>query len=105
MANIARAFTLALAGDAGALATMLSGGEVTAGVVRQDGMYRGYALMHAAASKGHSSVVDLLIRAGADVRARNASGKTPAQLAADKQPSVLAMGPDLQGHLDHRGGH
>lgn len=37
----------------------------------------------AAAIRGHLEVVELLIRAGADVNAASASGRTPVALAAD----------------------
>ena len=67
-----------------------STGNFQANATRQDGMYRGFSLLHAAASKGHVAVADMLLRAGASVTAKNAAGKTPVQLAAEKGHPALA---------------
>ena len=85
-----RAFNLASAGSVAELQSMLSSGEVSASFVRQDGMYKSWTLLHVASSKGHATVVDLLLRAGADPRARNSGGKSAAQLALDKGHGALA---------------
>ena len=86
-----RAFNLAMSGSQAELSNLLSSGEVSASFTRQDGMYKGYSLLHAAASKGQTMVADLLLRAGADPGARNANGKTPSQLAMDKGHAGLAQ--------------
>ena len=85
-----RAFQLSLNGSDAELRGMLASGEVQANATRQDGMYRGFSLLHAAASKGHVAVADMLLRAGASVTAKNAAGKTPVQLAAEKGHPALA---------------
>lgn len=90
MSGITRAFSLALNGSEGELQAMLSSGEVQASAAQTTGMYRGYSLLHAAAAKGQGRCADLLLRAGASPRARNAQGKTPAQLAADKGHAAVA---------------
>ena len=90
-ASAIRAFNLAMSGSQAELSNLLSSGEVSASFTRQDGMYKGYSLLHAAASKGQTMVADLLLRAGADPGARNANGKTPSQLAMDKGHAGLAQ--------------
>ena len=89
-ANTNRAFQLALTGAVPELTAMLSSSEVGPDAVRQDGMYRGWSLLHAAASKGQAGVADVLLRAGASARATNAAGKTAAQMAAEKGHAGLA---------------
>ena len=53
-----RAFQLSLNGSDAELRGMLASGEVQPNATRQDGMYRGFSLLHAAASKGHVAVAD-----------------------------------------------
>ena len=88
-----RAFQLALNGGVSDLMAMIASKEVAPNAVQQSGMYRGFSLLHLAASKGHASVADMLLRAGASALPTNTSGKTAAQLAADKGHIALA------GHL------
>jgi ankyrin repeat protein len=46
-------------------------------------LFRGYPTpLHLAAEKGHKDIVELLLAKGADVNARNFTGKTPLQVAA-----------------------
>ena len=59
MANpVVRAFNLALAGDAKELGAMLTAKDVDASAAREDGMYRGWTLLHAAAGKNHEAAVE-----------------------------------------------
>ena len=87
---IARAFTLALVGSTADLASMVRSGAVEASLVRPDGMFRTWSLLHAAASKGHTACVLMLLSEGAEKAPLNAQGKTPAQLAEAKGFSELA---------------
>ena len=78
------AFQLAQNGATSELAALLQAGEVTADAIRLDGMYKGYSLLHTAAAKGHTSCVEQLLSAGAQVDVCNAQGKTPLMMASDK---------------------
>ena len=91
MDPIVRAFNLALGGNASELSSMLTEGAVSASGCRADGMYKSWSLLHAAASKGHLTVVECLVNAGADVGTLNAKGQTPAQLASSKGHATVAM--------------
>ena len=82
MANpVVRAFNLALAGDAKELGAMLTAKDVDASAAREDGMYRGWTLLHAAAGKNHEAAVEVLLAAGADATLKNPQGRTPAEQA------------------------
>ena len=87
---VAKAFTLSMAGSTADLASMLRSGAVEASLVRADGMYRTWSLLHAAAFKGHTACVRMLLSEGAEKAPINAQGKTPAQLAEAKGFSALA---------------
>ena len=87
----ARAFQLASNGAEAELRAMLSSGEVQASACTTTGMYAGDSLLHIAARKGHTGVATLLIQAGAAVHARNAKGKTAAELAAEKGLGAMTM--------------
>ena len=99
-ATIARAFTLALNGSA-ELAELLMSGTVDASAVRPDGMYRGWSLLHAAASKGHQAGVELLLKHGARSDACNAQGKSSSQIAEIKGFTELAQLIDAASTLPH----
>ena len=88
-ATLARAFTLALSGSE-ELQMLLSSGNVAATASRPDGMYKGWTLLHAAASRGHAAIVNALLQAGADPAVANAQGKTAAQLAESKGHTAVA---------------
>ena len=92
---VIRAFQLALSGAA-ELGDLISSGHVDASACRLDGMYRGWSLLHAAASKGHDSLVATRLAAGADAAAIN-SGKTAARLAEAKGHSGIAARLDALG--------
>ena len=87
---VAKAFTLSMAGSTADLASMLRSGAVDASSIRPDGMYRTWSLLHAAAFKGHTACVRMLLSEGAEKAPINAQGKTPAQLAEAKGFSALA---------------
>ena len=84
------AFNLCLSGDAAELQKMLASAAVAPSAVREEGMYKGWTLLHAAASKGHMAVVDALLAAGADASVTNAKGQTPAEQAAAKGHDAIA---------------
>ena len=93
---LSRAFTLAQNGNLAELQAIVPG---TLGVdaIRPDGMFKGYSLLHAAASKGHVAVVEYLLSAGATAQICNAQGKTPLVLARDKghMPVVAVLEPHV----------
>ena len=90
MANpIVKAFNLALAGDTAGLTAIIKSGDAPA-AHREDGMYKGWSLLHAAASKGHAAACDALLAAGADASVKNPQGRTPAEQAAAKGHDALA---------------
>jgi ankyrin repeat protein len=53
----------------------------------QNGLFRP---LHEAAANGDREIVDLLLKAGADRRAKTSGGKTPADLATEKGHQELA---------------
>ena len=82
--NLVRAFNLASTGNLAELRPLIFDRRVAVDVVRPDGLFRGYTLLHAAASKGHVEVVEFLLSAGASPDVLNAQGKTALALARDK---------------------
>ena len=80
--TVVRAFQLAQNGAESELKAMIDSGEVAPDAVRTDGMYQGFSLLHAAASKGHSALCCYLVEAGASVFARDATNNTALHLAA-----------------------
>ena len=64
MAAVTRAFQLAQNGNHADLLAMIEGGEVAADAVRPDSMFKGWSLLHAAASKGHTTAIELLLKKG-----------------------------------------
>ena len=82
--NLVRAFNLASTGNLAELRPLIIDRRVAVDVVRPDGLFRGYTLLHAAASKGHVEVVEFLLSAGASPDVLNAQGKTALALARDK---------------------
>ena len=87
--RLTRAFTLASIGDLAELRPLIIGRQVAVDVIRPDGLFRGYTLLHAAASKGHVEVVEYLLSAGASPHVLNAQGKTALMLASDKSHSAV----------------
>ena len=85
---IVRAFTLASNGNLMELKALV-GRDVAVDVVRPDGLFKGYTLLHAAASKGHVEVVEYLLSSGASPHVLNAQGKTACTLARDKNQSAV----------------
>ncbi len=67
----------------------LVGRDVAVDVVRPDGLFKGYTLLHAAASKGHVEVVEYLLSSGASQHVLNAQGKMACTLARDKNQSAV----------------
>ena len=58
----------------------------------KDENYRNYSPVHYAARDGLTDIMDLLIKAGADVEARTSYGQTPAQFAAaNYHPQILKL--------------
>jgi hypothetical protein len=84
MEALNRAFTLALNGNLAELRPLMIDRQVAVDVVRPDGLFKGYTLLHAAASKAHVEVVEFLLSAGASPDVLNALGKTALALARDK---------------------
>jgi hypothetical protein len=82
--NLVRAFNLASTGNLAELRPLIIDRRVAVDVVRPDGLFKGYTLLHAAASKGHVEVVEFLLSAGASPDVLNAQGKTALALARDK---------------------
>ena len=89
-ANLPRAFQLSLTGAEAELRNMIVNGDILPTATRQDGMYRGWTLLHAAASKGHLNVATMLLQAGARVTDRSANGKTATMMALDKGHHAVA---------------
>ena len=87
---VARAFQQAQNGADAELQSLLASGEVAAGAMRADGLYKGYSLLHAAAGKGHATIVEMLLRAGAPSDVKTPQGKTPKQMALDKGHEAVA---------------
>ena len=83
-----RAFTFASNGNLKELKALV-GRDVAVDVVRPDGLFKGYTLLHAAASKGHVEVVEYLLSSGASLHVLNAQGKTACTLARDKNQSAV----------------
>jgi hypothetical protein len=82
---VVRAFNLALGGDDEGLEKMLSEGAVAVSAARSEGMYKGWTLLHAAASKGHVAIVELVLRVGgADLGAVDGKDRTALDLAISK---------------------
>jgi ankyrin repeat protein len=79
--NIGSAFQMVLNGRADLLANMLERGEIAATACKTDSMYKGWSLLHAAASKGNMQIVNMLLDAGAPANIQNLQGKTPAEVA------------------------
>ena len=69
METLIRAFTLALNGNLAELRPLMIDRQVAVDVVRPDGLFKGYTLLHAAASKGHVEVVEFLLSRRFSVRA------------------------------------
>eukprot|EP00900_Chrysochromulina_parva_P010039 jgi/Chrpa1/19036/Chrysochromulina_OHIO_Genome00025714-RA len=63
------------------LASMLQSRVIDAAAVQPAGLFSGWSLLHAAASKGHIRIIQMLLTAGASANACNSKHTTPAQLA------------------------
>ena len=90
MSDISRAFQLCQNGAEAELASMLQSRSIDAAACQTLGLYSGWSLLHAAASKGHMRIVQMLLDAGAPASACNPQSKTPAQVAHDKGHSAVA---------------
>jgi hypothetical protein len=90
MSDISSAFQLSLNGKEAELASMLQSRRIDAAACQTTGMYSGWSLLHAAASKGHMRIVQMLLAAGAPASACNPKSKTPAQVAHEKGHSAVA---------------
>jgi hypothetical protein len=82
--ELVRAFNLASHGNLAELRPLIDDRRVAVDVVRSDGIFKGYTLLHAAASKGHGEVVEFLLSKGASQDVLNPQGKTALALARDK---------------------
>ena len=82
--SIRRAFQLCQNGAEAELESMLQSRTIDAAAFQTTGMYSGWSLLHAAASKGHMRIVQMLLAAGAPASACNPKSKTPAQVAHEK---------------------
>ena len=90
MSDISRAFQLCQNGAEAEIASMLQSRSIDAAACQTTGMYSGWSLLHAAASKGHMRIVQMLLAAGAPASACNPKSKTPAQVAHEKGHSAVA---------------
>ena len=90
MSDISSAFQLSLNGKEAELASMLQSRMIDAAACQTTGMYSGWSLLHAAASKGHMRIVQMFMAAGAPASAFNPKSKTPAQVAHEKGHSEVA---------------
>ena len=90
MSDISRAFQLCQNGAEAELASMLQSRSIDAAACQTTGMFSGWSLLHAAASKGHMRIVQMLLAAGAPASVCNPKSKTPAQVARDKGHSAVA---------------
>ena len=88
--SIRRAFQLCQNGAEAELESMLQSRTIDAAAFQTTGMYSGWSLLHAAASKGHMRIVQMLLAAGAPASACNPKSKTPAQVAHEKGHSAVA---------------
>ena len=88
--DVGRAFQLCQNGAEAELASMLQSRSIDAAACQTTGMYSGWSLLHAAASKGHMRIVQMLLAAGAPASACNPKSKTPAQVAHEKGHSAVA---------------
>ena len=84
MSDVSRAFQLCQNGAEAELASMLQSRTIDAAACQTTGMYSGWSLLHAAASKGHMRIVQMLLAAGAPASACNPKSLTPAQVAHEK---------------------
>ena len=90
MSDMSRAFQLCQNGAEAELASMLQSRTIDAAACQTTGMYSGWSLLHAAASKGHMRIVQMLLDEGAPASACNPKSKTPAQVAHEKGHSAVA---------------
>ena len=90
MSDISSAFQLSLNGKEAELASMLKARMIDVAACQTTGMYSGWSLLHAAASKGHTQIVQMLLDAGAPASACNPQSKTPAQVAHEKEYFAVA---------------
>jgi ankyrin repeat protein len=88
--NIGSAFQMVLNGRADLLANMLERGEIAATACQTSSIYKGWSLLHAAASKGNMEIVDMLLDAGAPANIKNPQGNTPQQVASNKGHNEVA---------------
>ena len=90
MSDVSRAFQLCQNGAEAELASMLQSRTIDAAACQTTGMYSGWSLLHAAASKGHMRIVQMLLAAGAPASACNPQSLTPAQVAHEKGHTAVA---------------
>eukprot|EP00900_Chrysochromulina_parva_P026889 jgi/Chrpa1/8834/Chrysochromulina_OHIO_Genome00020052-RA len=90
MSDVSRAFQLCQNGAEAELASMLQSRTIDAAACQTTGMYSGWSLLHAAASKGHMRMVQMLLAAGAPASACNPQSLTPAQVAHEKGHTAVA---------------
>jgi hypothetical protein len=90
--NITNAFGMVLNGRADLLANMLERGEITVTACQTDkkSIYKGWSLLHAAASKGNMEIVNMLLDTGAPANIKNSQGNTPQQVASNKGHNEVA---------------
>ena len=69
---------------------MLQSRSIDAAACQTTGMFSGWSLLHAAASKGHMRIVQMLLAAGAPASACNPKSLTPAQVAHEKGHTAVA---------------
>ena len=81
---------LALNGATEKLMPLIDAGTVSVSSIKQGGMFNGQTLLHCAASRGHNACVQGLLQRGAAAGTRNSTGKTAAQVAAEKGHHALA---------------
>lgn len=62
-------------------------------------VYRGDTALHVAAAASATGVAEMLMAAGADVRARNRRGAEPLHYAADGSPGAVWWNPRAQGEM------
>jgi hypothetical protein len=90
MSDVSRAFQLCQNGAEAELASMLQSRSIDAAACQTTGMFSGWSLLHAAASKGHMRIVQMLLAAGAPASACNPKSLTPAQVAHEKGHTAVA---------------
>jgi ankyrin repeat protein len=69
---------------------ILDSGEITVTACQTEGLYKGWSLLHAAASKGKLEMVNMLLEAGAPANITNPKGDTPQQVASNAGHSKVA---------------